>query len=164
MDTMLTYPERPLPDFSKRSTPPCLPSLKADLRRHHDSELQSSPAPRKQMTPESDSPSRRRLFGRAKIDFVQSSTSRACRFRPKVNREPFQSPPKEQAVMEDDVEPSILLQPETFPITPEQVVVEVKEIYPGLVMLESKCAEVDNKQVTLAQADPPSQPKLSDEK
>ena len=37
---------------------------------------------------------------------------------------------------------SILLQPETRPITQEQLVNEVKGIYAGLVMVEKKCVEV----------------------
>jgi hypothetical protein len=42
-------------------------------------------------------------------------------------------------------------------------VAEVKGIYAGLVMVEAKCIEVDNKQATLAQADPGAQPKLNNE-
>ena len=57
----------------------------------------------------------------------------------------------------------IVLQPETRPISQEQLVAEVKGIYAGLVMGEAKCIEVDNKQATLAQADPGSQPKLNNE-
>jgi hypothetical protein len=57
----------------------------------------------------------------------------------------------------------IILQPETRPISQEQLVAEVKGIYAGLVMVEAKCIEVDNKQATLAQADPGSQPKLNNE-
>ncbi|KAG4030876.1 hypothetical protein MFRU_010g00100 [Monilinia fructicola] len=53
---------------------------------------------------------------------------------------------------------SIILQPETRPISQEQLVAEVKGIYAGLVMVEAKCIEVDNKQATLAQGDPASQP------
>jgi hypothetical protein len=41
-------------------------------------------------------------------------------------------------------EPKILKQPETGPISPEQLVAEVKGIYAGLVMVENKCIEVDN--------------------
>ena len=41
----------------------------------------------------------------------------------------------------------------------EQLVAEVKGIYAGLVMVEAKCLEVDEKQATLASA----QPKLNDE-
>lgn len=57
----------------------------------------------------------------------------------------------------------IILQPETRPISQEQLVAEVKGIYAGLVMVEAKCIEVDNKQATLAQADPSAQPKLNNE-
>lgn len=57
----------------------------------------------------------------------------------------------------------IILQPETRPISQEQLVAEVKGIYAGLVMVEAKCIEVDNEQATLAQADPSAQPKLNNE-
>ncbi|KAL3418918.1 telomerase-binding protein EST1A protein [Phlyctema vagabunda] len=40
----------------------------------------------------------------------------------------------------------IILEPETRPISQEQLVAEVKGIYAGLVMVEAKCIEVDNKQ------------------
>ncbi|KAI0125137.1 hypothetical protein BJ170DRAFT_489516 [Xylariales sp. AK1849] len=46
-----------------------------------------------------------------------------------------------------DEEPTALIkQPETRPISQEQLVAEVKGIYAGLVMVESKCIEVDNAQ------------------
>jgi hypothetical protein len=57
----------------------------------------------------------------------------------------------------------IILQPETRPISQEQLVAEVKGIYAGLVMVEAKCIEVDNKQAILAQADPGAQSKLNNE-
>jgi hypothetical protein len=57
---------------------------------------------------------------------------------------------------------TIILQPETRPISQEQLVAEVKGIYAGLVMVEAKCIEVDNKQAGLAQGDS-SQPKLNNE-
>lgn len=38
----------------------------------------------------------------------------------------------------------VVKQPETRPISQEQLVAEVKRIYDGLVMVESKCIEVDN--------------------
>ncbi len=41
---------------------------------------------------------------------------------------------------------TILKQPETRAISQEQLVAEVKGIYAGLVMVESKCIEVDNNQ------------------
>jgi len=40
----------------------------------------------------------------------------------------------------------IVREPETRPISQEQLVAEVKGIYAGLVMVESKCIEVDNAQ------------------
>jgi hypothetical protein len=57
----------------------------------------------------------------------------------------------------------VRLQPETRPFFEEQLVAEVKRIYAGLVMVEAKCIEVDNKQATPAQADPGVQPKLNNE-
>lgn len=42
----------------------------------------------------------------------------------------------------------MLLQPETRPITQEQLVNEVKGIYAGLVMVEKKCVEVDQQQAS----------------
>ena len=45
-----------------------------------------------------------------------------------------------------DIEPEMLLQPETRPISHDQVVIEMKGIYAGQVMLESKCIDIDNKQ------------------
>jgi hypothetical protein len=57
----------------------------------------------------------------------------------------------------------IMLQPETRPISQEQLVAEVKGIYAGLVMVEAKCIEVDNKQAALAQADAGNPPPLNNE-
>jgi len=37
-------------------------------------------------------------------------------------------------------------QPVTRPISPEQLITEVKHIYAGLMMVEAKCCEVDAKQ------------------
>ncbi len=55
-----------------------------------------------------------------------------------------ESPP-DQGGGEDEVpegDTSMLLQPDTRPITPEQLVNEVKGIYSGLVMVEKKCVEI----------------------
>jgi hypothetical protein len=41
-------------------------------------------------------------------------------------------------------DPELIKQPETRPISQEQLVAEVKGIYAGLVMVENKCIEVDN--------------------
>jgi len=39
----------------------------------------------------------------------------------------------------------LVLQPETRPISQEQLVAEVKGIYAGLIMVEAKCIEFDSK-------------------
>jgi len=49
--------------------------------------------------------------------------------------------------------------PETKPITQAQLVAEVKGIYAGLVMVESKCIEIDNEQSQV----PDGSPKLTHE-
>lgn len=46
----------------------------------------------------------------------------------------------------------LIKQPETRPISQEQLVAEVKGIYAGLVMVESKCIEVDNAQSSQSEA------------
>ena len=53
-------------------------------------------------------------------------------------------------------EPEMLLQPETRPISHEQLVVEVKGIYAGLVMVEAKCILIDERQITAAQEKDPA--------
>ncbi|KAL5351006.1 hypothetical protein ACLOAV_004580 [Pseudogymnoascus australis] len=55
-------------------------------------------------------------------------------------------------------------QPETRPISQEQLVAEVKGIYVGLVMVEGKCIQVDSKQAQLAkEAREGAEPKLNNE-
>jgi len=75
-----------------------------------------------------------------------------------VNLEGDQNPPSGQSPHvegpsgEDfEVEPEMLLQPETRPISHEQLVVEVKGIYAGLVMVEAKCIDIDERQSAAAQ-------------
>ena len=61
-------------------------------------------------------------------------------------------------------EPTMIPQPETRPISHDQLVVEVKGIYAGLVLVEAKCIEVDENQSTAAQEkDPSRNNKLSNE-
>jgi hypothetical protein len=102
---------------------------------------------------------------------VRTSQRRTQSFQPKprkVNQPPPQgvnlpSPINRNLPSDRDDGYDIILQPETRPISQEQLVAEVKGIYAGLVMVEAKCIEVDNKQATLAQADPGAQPKLNNE-
>ncbi|KAK3335454.1 hypothetical protein B0T19DRAFT_9206 [Cercophora scortea] len=60
----------------------------------------------------------------------QPSAHRTTSSQPQVEEETFE----------------LIKQPETRPISQEQLVAEVKGIYAGLVMVESKCIEVDNAQ------------------
>ena len=76
-------------------------------------------------------------------------------------------PGKEQALSGDDSppldepseglepDPEMLLQPDTRPISHEQLVVEVKGIYAGLVMVEAKCIDIDERQSAAAQEKDP---------
>ncbi|KAL2016108.1 hypothetical protein VTK56DRAFT_4252 [Thermocarpiscus australiensis] len=67
---------------------------------------------------------------------------------PKSHRQSHPTPASASSVQAPaDVESTELIkQPETRPISQEQLVAEVKGIYAGLVMVESKCIEVDNAQ------------------
>lgn len=60
-----------------------------------------------------------------------------------------------------DTEPELLLQPEIRPISHDQLVGEVKGIYTGLVMVEAKCIDVDEKQLLAAQGKDSKQTNLA---
>jgi hypothetical protein len=63
-----------------------------------------------------------------------------------------------------EVEPEMLLQPETRPISHEQLIIEVKGIYAGLVMVEAKCIDIDKRQAAAAQEkDPAKKLELKDD-
>lgn len=65
---------------------------------------------------------------------------------------PGGSPPIGDCATEGlNAEPEMLLQPETRPISHDQLVIEVKGIYAGLVMVEAKCIDIDEKQTAAAQ-------------
>ena len=58
--------------------------------------------------------------------------------------------------------PTLLLQPVTKSISQEQLRVELRNIYSGLVMVENKCKDVDREQTRLAtEVNPGSRPVLS---
>lgn len=57
-----------------------------------------------------------------------------------------QATPTEEDLTDDEHTTPLIKQPEIRPISQEQLVAEVKGIYAGLVMVESKCIEVDNEQ------------------
>ncbi|KAI1130029.1 hypothetical protein F5Y10DRAFT_276406 [Nemania abortiva] len=62
---------------------------------------------------------------------------------------PYGADPSEE---EDSDVHRLIKQPETRPISQEQLVAEVKGIYAGLMMVESKCIEVDNAQSSQSEA------------
>lgn len=62
------------------------------------------------------------------------------------HRTPRPTTPHAQPTPLDDGSSPMVLQPETKPISQDQLVAEVKGIYAGLVMVETKCIEVDNAQ------------------
>ncbi|KAM0364071.1 hypothetical protein ACHAPK_010981 [Fusarium culmorum] len=66
---------------------------------------------------------------------------------PKANRhtQPNAPQPPPPSFIDDDSS-RMMRQPETRPISQDQLVAEVKGIYAGLVMVETKCIEVDNAQ------------------
>ena len=65
--------------------------------------------------------------------------------------EPEQSRSFDQSPEHLEAESEMLLQPDTRPISHEQLVVEVKGIYAGLVMVEAKCIDIDERQSAVAQ-------------
>ncbi|EAA36515.3 hypothetical protein GE21DRAFT_2118 [Neurospora crassa] len=67
-----------------------------------------------------------------------------------------QNAPSRAPAQSEDMSIGFLKQPETRAISQEQLVTEVKGIYAGLVMVESKCIEVDNAQN--AETDPANKP------
>ncbi|KAF4978766.1 hypothetical protein FZEAL_4911 [Fusarium zealandicum] len=65
----------------------------------------------------------------------------------KSNRQPqAATQPEGTPVNDEEAPPKMMRQPETRPISQDQLVAEVKGIYAGLVMVETKCIEVDNAQ------------------
>ena len=84
-------------------------------------------------------------------------TSASKKLQPKPQRDADssflrdQTPDSEMHDSQDDLNPpEMLRQPETRSISHEQLVIEVKGIYAGLVMVEAKCIDVDEKQARLA--------------
>ncbi len=65
--------------------------------------------------------------------------------QPRTGR-PGAPPLAQPSSVSEDSTSGLVLAPETRPISQEQLVAEVKGIYAGLVMVESKCIEVDNAQ------------------
>ncbi|RSL49327.1 hypothetical protein CEP53_009188 [Fusarium sp. AF-6] len=72
-----------------------------------------------------------------------------------TNNNPITAPQSSPQPGQDDDSTSVMIpQPETRPISQDQLVAEVKGIYAGLVMVETKCIEVDNAQSSNAESNP----------
>ena len=56
----------------------------------------------------------------------------------------------------DEEEPELLLQPETRPVLNEELEREIRQIYSGLILLETQCIKVDEKQLQIAQDPDPT--------
>lgn len=52
------------------------------------------------------------------------------------------NPPEDDQAEGQEIEPTLLLQPETQSITQDQLINEIKGNYAGLVMVEKKCVEI----------------------
>lgn len=80
----------------------------------------------------------------------------AVNHRLRLSSGPHPRPPRtshhSHTRLPEDNSTELIKQPETRPISQEQLVAEVKGIYAGLVMVENKCIEIDNAQNT--QSDP----------
>jgi hypothetical protein len=71
------------------------------------------------------------------------------------NVQPLPGPPRQPGLIElqkyDPRYPGLLLQPDSRPISQEQLASEVKSIYAGLTMVETKCIHVDRAQAAAPQ-------------
>lgn len=65
-------------------------------------------------------------------------------------------PPENRFGGDPEAEPEMLLQPENRPISHEELVVNVKQIYAGLAVVEAKCIDIDERQWIAAQEKDPS--------
>lgn len=74
---------------------------------------------------------------------------------PSNQSNPITAPQSSPQPGQDEDNTSVMIpQPETRPISQDQLVAEVKGIYAGLVMVETKCIEVDNAQSSNAESNP----------
>ncbi|KAI0388347.1 hypothetical protein F5Y17DRAFT_470485 [Xylariaceae sp. FL0594] len=137
------------------------PSGNHDMRRKSPVGSSSKPA-----RPRSTSPTPKRSRARPQPavqdpDFLRRGTQQGKLWSPDGDALPSASRPKQPARSSKPVtqprrpEPGggehddslrLIKQPDTRPISQEQLVAEVKGIYAGLMMVESKCIEVDNAQ------------------
>ncbi|KAJ4241531.1 hypothetical protein NW757_012230 [Fusarium falciforme] len=115
--------------------------LRGPRRPHHQAAARARHVPA-----DADEVRRLRRQGRAVPLSSQRQPSNKTN-RPQQAAEP---PSALSAAVDDPT--TMILQPETRPISQDQLVAEVKGIYAGLVMVETKCIEVDNAQSSNTEA------------
>ncbi|KAI1379107.1 hypothetical protein F4677DRAFT_442836 [Hypoxylon crocopeplum] len=126
------YKRRKSPVSSIKGKPRSTSPLRRSRARPmaNDSEFRRTPALGKLWNPD---------------DGTSASSSRPKPL-PRQPRNASQSKNRPEPVEDDSESSKLIKQPETRPISQEQLIAEVKGIYAGLVMVESKCIEVDNAQ------------------
>ena len=94
-------------------------------------------------------PERLQQLGTRPLSFEDTQPSTHSRYRQSLPNDSgaMHNPPQEPP----EAEVEMLLQPETRPISHEQLIIEVKAIYAGLVMVEAKCIEIDEQRSAAAQ-------------
>ncbi|RDW62266.1 putative telomerase-binding protein est1a protein [Coleophoma cylindrospora] len=173
--------QSPPPSRRNKNHPTSAPfntsSAEMQLRKQTTSPLRPHVPSKKLWNPDQDSPVVKGSFDPSNVASTHAQKSRAPGLQSKTrkphqpqgyNMSPRQSPIAQPSVIlgsnksiQTPLQPTpttssaeqydIMLELETRPISQEQLVAEVKGIYAGLVMVEAKCIEVDNKQATLAQ-------------
>jgi hypothetical protein len=81
--------------------------------------------------------------------------------KPTASAVPHRQPGLIEIQKYDQRYPGLLLQPDSRPISQEQLASEVKSIYAGLTMVETKCIHVDRAQAAALQDDSESNTKLA---
>ncbi|KAI0203241.1 hypothetical protein F4808DRAFT_36463 [Astrocystis sublimbata] len=137
------------PSTNKRRKSP-MPSPAKPARARSNSPIRRSRArPQPNPTPHDPDFSRGAAQQQGKLWNPDNDPSpSASRTKPSSSRPAkAQVAPRVSEPPEDDSEVRRMIkQPETRPISQEQLVAEVKGIYAGLMMVEAKCIEVDNAQ------------------
>ncbi|KAI0913462.1 hypothetical protein F4823DRAFT_559020 [Ustulina deusta] len=133
--------------FRRRKSPTSSP-LK-QTRHQSASPLRRSRARPQQNTATHDPDFSRRGLQQGKLwdpEEDSSSSPNRIKLNPAQPSKASATPRGAKLLEEDSEALRMIKQPETRPISQEQLVAEVKGIYAGLMMVESKCIEVDNAQ------------------
>ncbi|KAK4171746.1 hypothetical protein QBC36DRAFT_339369, partial [Triangularia setosa] len=132
---------RSTPDSKRQPSRSCSPSppKKSKARAEFD---RPSPVKGTLWTPDADTMTSQRPYEKSNItsQVLSTPTSKPPHCQPRT------STSRSSTQVEENDPTELIKQPETRPISQDQLVAEVKGIYAGLVMVESKCIEIDNAQ------------------